>query len=120
MRLGYYPCRLVPGTRAHRAYGVDEIEERHRHRYELNNAYLDMLAQVGLIPSGLSPDGQLVEICEMKEHPFMIGTQFHPEFRSRPLRPHPLFREFVGAIVARAKDQSRSEAAASAVAGGGS
>lgn len=120
MRLGYYPCRLVPGTRAHQAYGVDEIEERHRHRYELNNAYLDMLAEVGLIPSGLSPDGQLVEICEMKEHPFMIGTQFHPEFRSRPLKPHPLFRDFVGAIVARAKGQSRSEAAASAVVGGGS
>ncbi len=120
MRLGYYPCRLVPGTRAHQAYGVDEIEERHRHRYELNNAYLDMLAEMGLIPSGLSPDGQLVEICEMKDHPFMIGTQFHPEFLSRPLKPHPLFRDFVGAIVARAKDQSRSEAAASAVAGGGS
>ena len=120
MRLGYYPCRLVSGTRAHQAYGMDEIEERHRHRYELNNSYLDMLAEVGLIPSGFSPDGQLVEICEMKDHPFMIGTQFHPEFLSRPLKPHPLFRDFVGAIVALAKGQAKSQAAASAVAGGGS
>ena len=100
MRLGCYPCRLVPGTRAHQAYGVDEVEERHRHRYEFNNAYRDLLAEAGLIPSGLSPDGQLVELCEIKDHPFMMGSQFHPEFRSRPLRPHPLFREFVAAAIA--------------------
>ena len=102
MRLGYYPCRLVPGTRAHQAYGVDEVQERHRHRYEFNNAYRDRLAEAGLIASGLSPDGQLVEICEISGHPFMVGSQFHPEFISRPLRPHPLFREFVAAAIAYA------------------
>lgn len=100
MRLGYYPCRLEPGTLAHRAYGVDEIEERHRHRYEFNNAYEERLREAGLIASGRSPDGSLVEICEVRDHPFMIGSQFHPEFRSRPLRPHPLFREFVAAALA--------------------
>jgi CTP synthase len=102
MRLGSYPCQLVPGTRAHQAYGTDEIAERHRHRYEVNNAYLDTLARVGLIPSGPSPDGKLVEIGEIEGHPFMVGSQFHPEFRSRPLRPHPLFRDFVGAAFAHA------------------
>ncbi len=109
MRLGYYPCRLVPGTRAHEAYGVEEIQERHRHRYEFNNAYREMLAKAGLVASGVSPDGQLVEICEITEHPFMVASQFHPEFRSRPLRPHPLFREFVGAALARASGRSASE-----------
>ena len=99
MRLGAYPCELVPGTRAHAAYGVAEVNERHRHRYEFNNAYRDALAEVGIVPSGLSPDGQLVEICEVAGHPFMVATQFHPEFRSRPLRPHPLFRDFVGATI---------------------
>ena len=99
MRLGAYPCELVPGTRAHAAYGVAEVSERHRHRYEFNNAYRDALAEVGIVPSGLSPDGQLVEICEVAGHPFMVATQFHPEFRSRPLRPHPLFRDFVGATI---------------------
>jgi len=102
MRLGCYPCRLVSGTRAREAYGVDDIEERHRHRYEFNNAYRDALAKTGLIASGLSPDGQLVEVCEMQDHPFMVGSQFHPEFQSRPLRPHPLFREFIGAVAAYA------------------
>jgi CTP synthase len=109
MRLGRYPCRLVPGTRAHQAYGVDEVGERHRHRYEFNNAYREVLAEAGLIASGLSPDGQLVEICEIREHPFMVGSQFHPEFRSRPLRPHPLFRDFVGAVVAAVARVSPSE-----------
>ncbi len=99
MRLGCYPCRLVPGTKAHAAYGVDEVEERHRHRYEFNNAYRESLADFGLIASGVSPDGQLVEICELRDHPFMVGSQFHPEFRSRPLRPHPLFRELIAAAV---------------------
>ncbi|MEE8385305.1 MAG: CTP synthase, partial [Dehalococcoidia bacterium] len=100
MRLGYYPCRLVPGTHAQRAYGVDEVQERHRHRYEFNNAYRDVLAEAGFVASGLSPDGELVEIWEMSGHPFMVGSQFHPEFRSRPLRPHPLFREFMRAAIA--------------------
>jgi CTP synthase len=100
MRLGSYPCHLVPGTCAHAAYGGDVVFERHRHRYEFNNRYRQDLARVGLVPSGLSPDGQLVEICEIRDHPFMVGTQFHPEFRSRPDRPHPLFRDFLAAAMA--------------------
>ncbi|MEX1254321.1 MAG: CTP synthase [Dehalococcoidia bacterium] len=120
MRLGCYPCHLVPGTRAHEAYGVDEIEERHRHRYEFNNAYLDVLGKAGLVASGMSPDGTLVEISELRDHPFMLGSQFHPEFRSRPLRPHPLFRDFIGAAVEYAASLQRPEPvdAAGAIAGG--
>jgi len=97
MRLGSYPCRLLPGTRAHAAYGEELVVERHRHRYEFNNSYRRLLEQAGLIASGVSPDGTLVEISELRDHPFMIGSQFHPELRSRPNRPHPLFRDFVGA-----------------------
>jgi len=97
MRLGGYPCKLVPGTKAAAAYGTDEVIERHRHRYEFNNAYREQLAAAGLIASGTSPDGSLVEIAEIAGHPFMVGSQFHPEFRSRPDRPQPLFREFIGA-----------------------
>ncbi len=97
MRLGGYPCTLVPGTKAAAAYGVESVIERHRHRYEFNNKYRDQLAAAGLIASGTSPDGSLVEISEIVDHPFMLGSQFHPEFRSRPDRPQPLFREFVGA-----------------------
>ena len=96
MRLGVYPCDLVPGSLAARAYGESRVHERHRHRFELNNAYREALESVSLCPSGLSPDGRLVEIMEMGGHPFMVGVQFHPEFLSRPNRPHPLFREFVG------------------------
>ncbi len=99
MRLGLYPCRLVPGTQAARAYGVLETEERHRHRFEVNNAYRDLLAEAGLTFSGLSPDGRLVEIAELTDHPFMLGSQFHPEFKSRPTRPHPLFEAFIGAAI---------------------
>ena len=126
MRLGAYPCELVPGTRAHEAYGVAEVGERHRHRYEFNNAYRDALAEVGIVASGLSPDGELVEICENNHHPFMVATQFHPEFRSRPLRPHPLFRDFVSAAIDRKARQLDSAAGtvpadiSGAVAGGGS
>jgi CTP synthase len=98
MRLGLYPCRLVPGTRAAEAYGVAEVQERHRHRFEVNNQLRDLLQQGGLIFSGLSPDGRLVEIAEVADHPFMVGSQFHPEFRSRPTRPHPLFRAFIKAV----------------------
>jgi CTP synthase len=97
MRLGGYPCRLVPGTKAAAAYDVDEVIERHRHRYEFNNAYRQQLADAGLIASGTSPDGELVEIAEIVDHPFMMGSQFHPEFRSRPDRPQPMFRAFIGA-----------------------
>jgi CTP synthase len=98
MRLGIYPCRLVEGSRAARAYGVPLVNERHRHRYEFNNDYLELMTEAGLKASGLSPDGSLVEISEVTDHPFMIGVQFHPEFLSRPERPHPLFRDFMGAV----------------------
>ncbi len=101
MRLGSYPCRLEPGSTAGEAYGADETSERHRHRYEFNNEFREELAQAGLIASGTSPDGGLVEICEIRDHPFMVGTQFHPELRSRPGRPHPLFDSFVRAALER-------------------
>jgi CTP synthase len=101
MRLGLYPCCLVEGTKAAAAYGVAEVHERHRHRFEVNNAYRDVLSQAGLVFSGLSPDRRLVEIAELANHPFMLGSQFHPEFRSRPTRPHPLFNAFAAAAIAR-------------------
>ncbi len=103
MRLGLYPCNLRPGTRAATAYGVAQVEERHRHRFEFNNAYRGLLEKAGLVFSGLSPDGRLVEIAELADHPFMMGSQFHPEFRSRPNRPHPLFRAFIEAAIAHAR-----------------
>ena len=99
MRLGAYPCRLVPGTRAAGAYEQAVIYERHRHRFEFNNEYRELLAGAGLAISGLSPDGRLVEIVELSDHPWMLGCQFHPEFKSRPTRPHPLFREFIRATL---------------------
>ena len=101
MRLGGYPCRLEKGSLAHRAYGKDEIRERHRHRYEFNDGYRDALRKAGLRVTGVCPDGDLVEIVELEGHPWFVGVQFHPEFRSRPLEPHPLFRDFVGAAVAQ-------------------
>ena len=101
MRLGSYVCRVVEGTLAHKAYGVSEVKERHRHRYEFNNAYRDLLTGQGLVLSGLSPDSRLVEIVELKNHPWFVATQFHPEFNSRPHRPHPLFSGFVGAALKR-------------------
>ena len=97
MRLGLYACQLVPGSHAGKAYGQKEVQERHRHRYELNNEYRSALEARGMLFSGLSPDGRLVEIAELKGHPFMLGTQFHPEFLSRPTRPHPLFKAFIAA-----------------------
>ncbi|MFQ6101952.1 MAG: CTP synthase [Anaerolineae bacterium] len=100
MRLGLYPCHLVPGTKAGEAYGVPEVQERHRHRFEVNNAYRDLLSEAGLVFSGLSPDRRLVEITELADHPFMLGSQFHPEFKSRPTRPHPLFKAFIAAAIA--------------------
>jgi CTP synthase len=105
MRLGLYPCQLVPGTRAAEAYGCAGVEERHRHRFEVNNEYRELLAGAGMVFSGLSPDGLLVEIAELADHPFMLGSQFHPEFRSRPTRPHPLFQAFIGAVVAHRKSR---------------
>ncbi|HEY50933.1 MAG TPA: CTP synthase [Dehalococcoidia bacterium] len=95
MRLGNYPCNLVPGTRAARAYGQSLIHERHRHRYEFNNEFRETLEKNGMVYSGLSPDNRLVEICELSNHPWMVSCQFHPEFGSRPGRPHPLFRDFI-------------------------
>ena len=102
MRLGVYPCKLLPGTRAGLAYEDAIAYERHRHRFEFNNHYRDLLAGAGVVFSGTSPNGRLVEIVELRDHPFFVGSQFHPEFRSRPGRPHPLFREFVLAACARA------------------
>jgi CTP synthase len=95
MRLGGYPCRPQKGSRTLSAYCNDEVEERHRHRFEVNNSYRERLEESGLIMGGLSPDGKLVETAEVKGHPFMVGVQFHPEFQSRPNRPHPLFRDFI-------------------------
>ncbi len=97
MRLGLWPCRLLEGTKTAAAYGAPEIAERHRHRFEVNNAFRPRLADAGLIVSGASPDGNLAEIMELRDHPFFVGTQFHPEFLSRPTNPHPLFRDFIGA-----------------------
>jgi len=103
MRLGGYDCRLVPGTKAALAYGQDIVRERHRHRYEVNNALLPELERHGLVAAGWTIDGELVEIMEVRDHPWMVGAQFHPEFTSRPSRPSPLFREFVAAALERAR-----------------
>jgi CTP synthase len=101
MRLGLYPCKITGGTCAAEAYGEEVIYERHRHRYEVNNALRHKLEEAGLVFSGVSPDDRLVEIVEYPEHPWFVASQFHPEFKSRPLKPHPLFRDFVGAAVKR-------------------
>ncbi len=101
MRLGAYACKLGEGTLAQKMYGVSEVRERHRHRYEFNNAYREQLTAKGLILSGLSPDGRLVEIVELQHHPWFLATQFHPEYKSRPHHPHPLFSGFVGAALRR-------------------
>jgi CTP synthase len=98
MRLGLYPCQLRPGTIAREAYQTEEVQERHRHRFELNNDFRPELEKAGMICSGVSPDNRLVEIAEIKDHPFMLGAQFHPEFLSRPNRPHPLFARFIKAV----------------------
>jgi CTP synthase len=97
MRLGDYPCRLPTGSHAAKAYGTEVVYERHRHRYEFNNKYRKQLEASGLVYSGTSPEGDLVEVCEISGHPWMVGSQFHPEFTSRPNRPQPLFRDFIGA-----------------------
>jgi len=104
MRLGSYDCKIIEGTKTHEAYGECDIEERHRHRYEFNNDYRDDLQQKGLIISGTSPDDFLVEIVEFPDHPWAIGCQFHPEFKSRPNRPHPLFKSFLEAIYKHSKN----------------
>ena len=109
MRLGNYPCVLAHGTKAAKAYGVPEVNERHRHRFEFNNAYREPLYEMGLLASGLSPDGTLVEIVEAERDPFMVGVQFHPEFRSRPEQPHPLFREFAAAATQVLREGAQPE-----------
>jgi CTP synthase len=120
MRLGAYPCVLTPGTVAAEAYGSLEISERHRHRYEFANDYREKLAAVGLILSGTSPDKRLVEMVELRDHPFFVGCQFHPEFKSRPAAPHPLFAGFVRAAlerqIARAKAEGRKQPESTSVA----
>lgn len=112
MRLGAYPCMLAARTLAQHAYGTTVVAERHRHRYEFNTAYLEQLTRAGLVVSGTSPDGRLVEMIELPDHPWFVASQFHPEFKSRPNRPHPLFRDFVAAALAYAED-SRSVAVGS-------
>jgi CTP synthase len=100
MRLGLYPCRLSPNTLAFKLYQEEVIYERHRHRYEFNNAYRNLFTDTGYTISGTSPDGRLVEIVELAKHPFFIASQFHPEFQSRPSAPHPLFKGFIQAALA--------------------
>jgi CTP synthase len=97
MRLGQYPCEIAPGSLAHRIYGSTLISERHRHRYEFNRLYEAILVEHGAVISGKSPDGKFVEIMELADHPWFVAVQFHPEFLSKPLHPHPLFASFVGA-----------------------
>jgi CTP synthase len=97
MRLGAYPCVITPGTKAYQAYQTEQISERHRHRYEVNNTYVPKLEEKGLVFCGRSPDGMLVEMVELKDHPWFLGCQFHPEFKSRPMKPQPLFRDFIKA-----------------------
>jgi CTP synthase len=117
MRLGGYPCVLVPGSKAAAAYGAAEITERHRHRYEVNNDFREALTGRGMLISGVSPDKRLVEMVELPDHPYFVGCQFHPEFKSRPQAPHPLFRSFVAAALrARLGDRSRRSAENAAVA----
>ena len=107
MRLGAYPCRLTKDTFAHKAYGTENISERHRHRYEFNNDFKEALVEKGMVVSGTSPTGDLVEIIEIKDHPWFLGCQFHPEFKSRPMDPHPLFRDFIKAALAYSKERVR-------------
>jgi CTP synthase len=99
MRLGAFDCELTAGTKSHRAYGTTRISERHRHRFELNNAYRSRLAEAGLVMAGVNPKLDLVEIIELKDHPWFVGVQYHPEFKTQPMQPHPLFRDFIGAAV---------------------
>jgi CTP synthase len=109
MRLGSFTARLLPGSRAAEIYGASEISERHRHRYEVNNSYRDPLMESGMTVSATSPDGNLVEMIELSSHPWFLGTQFHPELKSRPNHPHPLFASFVGAAITR-RDGAASDA----------
>ena len=104
MRLGSYPCKVVKGSKAYKAYGTERVDERHRHRFEFNPDYRERLEAAGLVVSGTSPDGLLAEIIELPQHPFFIASQFHPEFLSKPTRPHPLFAGFIAAALERRKN----------------
>ena len=106
MRLGTFPCKLTPGTRAHKAYGADLVNERHRHRFEFNNAYRAQFAARGGVCSGLWPEGDLVEVFEVAGHPWFVGVQSHPEFKSKPTQPHPLFRDFIKACLEASRPKS--------------
>ena len=106
MRLGAYPCQLAADTQLHKAYGTDEISERHRHRFEFNNAYRNQLLEGGIVTSGLNEELDLVETIELADHPWFVGVQFHPEYKSRPLEPHPLFVHFIQAANAFRSAQS--------------
>ena len=105
LRLGSYPCMIKPGTKLYEIYEKEEISERHRHRYEFNNEYKETLEKHGLVLSGMSPDGHLVEVAELSDRTFHVGVQFHPEFKSRPNRPHPLFYHFVKASLQIVPDE---------------
>jgi CTP synthase len=106
MRLGSYVCRLKPGSRAAAIYAASEVSERHRHRYEFNQAYLETIERHGMVVSGLTPDGKFVEIAELPDHPWFVAVQYHPEFKSTPLTPHPLFKDFVRASLARQRERN--------------
>jgi CTP synthase len=108
MRLGSYPCSLAGGSLAHKAYATERVRERHRHRYEFNNAYRDRFAKKGMKFTGIFPDEDLVEIIELEGHPWYVGVQFHPEFKSKPTDPHPLFRDFIKAALEHARPKSRA------------
>ena len=107
MRLGAYQCKIKANTHAYKAYKTDQVSERHRHRFEFNNTYREIFGEHGMVFSGLSPDDRLVEIAEYKDHPFMLGSQFHPEFLSRPNRPHPLFQAFLEAVATKAEEHKQ-------------
>jgi CTP synthase len=115
MRLGADPVKLHPGTRARTAYDEPVIYQRHRHRYEVNNLLRRRLEDAGLVCSGTSPDDRLVEVIELPDHPFFVASQYHPEFKSRPNRPEPLFRGFVGAALERARDRGTADREPAAV-----
>jgi CTP synthase len=108
MRLGAYSCRIEENTLAFEAYRQVEISERHRHRYEFNNEFMDQLKENGMVISGTSPSGELVEIVELNDHPWFLGCQFHPEFKSRPMTPHPLFRDFIKASLKNSQNRNKT------------
>jgi CTP synthase len=109
MRLGSYPCKLANASKAHAAYGSSEINERHRHRFEFNNSYREKFESSGVVFSGLSPDGELVEVMEVKGHPWFVACQFHPELKSRPMNAHPLFRDFVSSAISLKRFKSHND-----------